>query len=116
MSKLYYLLGNRGPRALLVIFWDLLILIHTLPCEFANHRAGSQLKICPIVKSVSVFVKNKKSVIDASSDDTARTSACGGILWFSSTGTNYLALVKFDIIPSVSKGMTGYDKVHVKSV
>ena len=60
--------------------------------EFRGYRAGSQLKICPIVKIVSVFVKNEKSVLDASSDDTARTSACGEILWFRSTGTNSLAL------------------------
>ena len=75
-----------------MLFFDILLHHHTITCEFANHRAGSQLKICPIVKIVSVFVKNKKSVLDASSDDTARTSACGEILWFSSTGTNSLAL------------------------
>ena len=40
-----------------------------------------------------------------------------GLAVYCSTGTNsFGTLVKFDIIPSVSKGMTGYDKVHVKSV
>ena len=32
----------------------------TLSSFIRVHRAGSQLKICPIVKSVSVFVKNKQ--------------------------------------------------------
>ena len=26
-----------------MLFWDILLIL-TLPCEFANHRAGSQLK------------------------------------------------------------------------
>ena len=37
-------MGKQGTKSFARDFFDTLIII-TLPCEFANHRAGSQLKI-----------------------------------------------------------------------